>query len=455
MKLKSVLATVLAGAITIGPGVFSGAFAQDLDSSSLVQSLESGEVFAPGTRVTARIGKSEVVISTYRNSNANDSDCKIEAVLAAKAVFDMKPENIARVTVYFFEPTLANFKKASVSLGDVKAFAAGEVSKADLIASIPLKSGEMDDVGKRVANYLEASRKSTGRRRIQTKIKGQDVEVLVHIDGWVPDSELKLDAIRLAREAMKAAKGYKRVYVTFADPVAETPDRSIQFEQSELLALSNRMKEITDSIALERGNSKWLPSERSSDDPADIAALRALPGVLHGKRKQLLERIKHLASIGVGVKPFLQVFFELEDTAASGDEEKAAKSIERLDLSLADQEKRHESAKNFKPKGEPENKAAPVEKNAKSGNGKPVVIGDSTSMDTPDMRAKILANPVGQVNYWKMRYKKGSHGPHDFPNYARLLKTVIKTLKEKNRPEAKQFEDELNEIKKKHPDWQF
>ncbi|MEZ4534545.1 MAG: hypothetical protein R3D26_05970 [Cyanobacteriota/Melainabacteria group bacterium] len=93
---------------------------------------------------------------------------------------------------------------------------------------------------------------------------------------------------------------------------------------------------------------------------------------------------------------------------------------------------------------------------AKSGNtgGGDVTIGDS-SMDNPEMRAKILANPAGQVNYWKMRYRKGSHGPHDFPNYARLLKTVIKVLKENNRPEAKDFEAELDQIKQKHPDWKF
>ncbi|MEZ4534544.1 MAG: hypothetical protein R3D26_05965 [Cyanobacteriota/Melainabacteria group bacterium] len=287
----------------------------DVSSSQVVDALEGGSVFAPGTRVTARLKDAEVVVSTYRNSKANDDDCKIEAVLAAKAIFDLDPEKISRVTVYFFEPTLTTFKQTSVSLGDVKAFASGELTKEKLIASIPLKTGEMDNVGKRVASYLNASRKSAGRRQVQTKIKGQDVEILIHIDGWLNDTELKLEAMRFATEALKAARGYKRVYITFADPQGEVEDRSVKFEEAELIALKNQLKEITDSIQLENGSSKWLPSERNSDDPDDLRTIRALPGILHAERKKILERIKDLAAAGVGVKPFLGVFFELEDAA--------------------------------------------------------------------------------------------------------------------------------------------
>lgn len=424
------------------------------DSPSIVESLENSGVFAPGIRVTVKVSKDVAIISTYRNSKANDSDCKIEAVLAAKTIFDLNPDQFVRVTVYFFESTLSTYKQVSVSVSDVKAFGSGEISKEKLIASIQLKNGEMDNVGKRVSSYLEASKTSTGRRKIQTKIKGQDVEVLVAIDSWVSDSELKLESMRLAREALKAAQGYKRVYITFADPLGETPDRTIKYEETELLALSNRLKEVTDSISIESGQSQWLPSERSSDDPSELVRIRALPGIVHDDRKKLLERIKELAKLGVGVKPFLAIFFELEDTAARGDEDAARKMMDRLSASLADQESRQQNAKNFKPKGDGTKTTS--QSTSTDSKKTEVDVGDASGMETPSMKAKILANPKGSVDYWRMRYRKGSHGPHDFPNFARLLKTVVKVLNENNRSsEATAFQTELDSIKTEHPDWKF
>jgi hypothetical protein len=70
--------------------------------NQIVKAVDQAKILANGTGVRAAINGSEVYISTYRNTRANDNDCKIEALLIAKTTIDLAPTDIGRVTVYFY-----------------------------------------------------------------------------------------------------------------------------------------------------------------------------------------------------------------------------------------------------------------------------------------------------------------------------------------------------------------
>jgi hypothetical protein len=97
-----------------------------LTDAEVVNALEKAKILAPSIRLNARVSPDEVIIATYKNPKAEDKDCKIDAVLIAKAVMDLAPGEVPRVTVYFYSSsTLSKYKQVEVTAGDVKAFASG------------------------------------------------------------------------------------------------------------------------------------------------------------------------------------------------------------------------------------------------------------------------------------------------------------------------------------------
>src|SRR5262245_10647878 len=67
----------------------------------LQAAIDKGKILAPGSGVSISVGKNQAVVATYRNTKANEKDCKIDAVLLSKAIMQLAPE-ITSVTVYFY-----------------------------------------------------------------------------------------------------------------------------------------------------------------------------------------------------------------------------------------------------------------------------------------------------------------------------------------------------------------
>lgn len=426
-----------------------------VDTAAITAALEEGNVFASGIRVSVRLNGDEATISTYRNSQANDDDCRIEAVLAAKTVIDLAPDDIYRVLVYFYEPDLSSYKQVQVSRGDVKSFASGETSKEELLKSLRIKSGSMSDAGENVASYLNASRRmASAQKKIRTRIKGQDIEILCQMDGFVSDDDCKLEAVRIAQQALKAARGYRRVRIIFTDPRGGVKDRYVELPEDLLNQLAGNLEGLLASVPLSNDASRWLPSDRVDYRKLDIKRLRLLPGPLEDERNDTLARLRELASAGVGMEPFLDALFAIEDRVAEGKIDQAQELLTTLNKNIDGQEESSRIARDYKPSKDEKSGDA----SSKPGSKEKAMteVGDDGTMDNPEIRKKILANPKLAYNYWRTRYTRKDHGPEDFPNYLKLLKVFVSTLIQANRAsEASPYQSEVEAIRKKHPEWKI
>ncbi|MDZ4836506.1 MAG: hypothetical protein SGJ27_22245 [Candidatus Melainabacteria bacterium] len=419
-------------------------------TSDMVEALEKGNVFAAGISVSARVAGTEALISTYRNSKATSDDCKIEALLAAKTVFDLGPEGISRVKVYFFELTLDKYKEVSVSKGDVLSFQSGQIKQQDLLSSLTVQERSVADASENVANYLDASHRRPVRRDLLTRIRGQNIEILTNLENWVDDSECKFEAIKLANRALSVARGYKRVKITFVDPVNRREDRVIEFDADQLKTLAQNVDALVASVPLSVGKDQWMPSERFDPERGDPARLYAVAGFKQKERAELLDRIQKLSKKGVGVKPFLGPFLQMEDSAVKENQEVVDAALAKLNTSLDEQEARAAAAKEAKPsKVASPTKPAVTNNTPSSGGGN-----EPSSMDNPYIRKQILADPAGSFEYYVRRWRGKDKKPEDFPNYYSLMKVYVNALTEAKRPaEAKIYQLKVDEVKKLHPDW--
>ncbi len=430
--------------LAIQPPAFAGA-----NTSQLVDALESNNVFAAGISVSARTAGSEVLISTYRNSKATNEDCKIEALLAAKTVFDVGMDGISRVKIYFFEPTLDKYKEVSVSKGDVLSFQSGQIKQQDLLSSLTVQERNVVDASENIASYLDASHRRPVKRDLLTRIKGQNIEILTNLESWVDDNECKFEAIKLANRALNIARGYKRVKITFVDPGNRKEDRVIELDADQLKSLAQNVDALVAAVPLTQGKDQWMPSERFDPEKVDPEVLYAATGYKQKERSELLDRIKKLSKKGVGVKPFLQPFLKMEDSAAQGNQEEVDAALAKLTVNLDEQEARAAAAKELKP-----TKTTSTSKPATTTSNTQVKGNESSSMDNPYIRNQILQDPAGSFNYYVKRWRGKDKKPEDFPNYYSLLKVYVRTLTDAKRPaEAKIYQDKLDEAKKVHPDW--
>lgn len=131
---KRLLSIVGVAAIAIG-----GPALADPSSTAVRDAIVKSKALRAELGVSVRVAGSEVTVSTYRHPGASEDDCKIDAVLVAKAVIDSDPANFSRVKVVFVDRSdSSRSRQAIVTAGDVKAFGAGGTSRDQLLASISL-----------------------------------------------------------------------------------------------------------------------------------------------------------------------------------------------------------------------------------------------------------------------------------------------------------------------------
>jgi hypothetical protein len=130
-------ALALALLATISVPATTCAFAKTT-ASELQASLAKANIFGPEAKLSVAIDGSGIAISTYRSGHATEQDCKIDAVMAAKAAFSADPE-ISRVSVFFYDTSAAEeFYEIPVTLGDVTAYGNGSISKDQLLAALKM-----------------------------------------------------------------------------------------------------------------------------------------------------------------------------------------------------------------------------------------------------------------------------------------------------------------------------
>jgi hypothetical protein len=112
--------------------------AAPLDSAALVKIIQSAHILTPEYPINGGLDNNEALILTVRHPNATDQDCKIDAVLVAKAIMDVYPKQIIRVKLILSDARSENMHEIAVTAGDVRAYATGTINKDELLSSLEL-----------------------------------------------------------------------------------------------------------------------------------------------------------------------------------------------------------------------------------------------------------------------------------------------------------------------------
>lgn len=311
-------------------------------SQDLVSAIEKAKVLSAGTRISAALSNGEAYISTFKNAKATDEDCKIEAILVAKALMDLAPSDINRVNVYFYNAMRLNKRKeVSVSAGDVKAFGSGQLSQDQLLGSIAIKESEVSDQASKAAAYLQQREAARSSKTINSYVNGDTLEIVTELEPDMNDLDIKLEGTRVAQKIVeKTGTSAKRIKVSFADPVAKGSIKEMTFDLAQLTALDKSLQSALYSLQVAAVTTK-----------IDLQTVEAVDGAVKVERADVLKRLKELDKKGVGIEPFKKQFFDIEKMVSQGNDEQAAEAIKKLAQSVADQEARTKDAKNAKPSG--------------------------------------------------------------------------------------------------------
>jgi hypothetical protein len=431
------------------------AFSSGIDTPALAVSADQivdtiGKEHIVSTPVNAKIDNGNVTISTFLNNLASEKEFKICAALMARKVMELAPDEISRVAVYFYNTTLSKYKVISVSAGDVKAFGSGDVNQEQLLSSLVLQDGHVSDPNNKMAAYLLSS-KERADRPIHTKIKGPVLEVSAEIEPWVASRDLKMEAVRLAaRAAEVASPSISKIQINFVDSADPKKIRQVTTDLATLSNIHNGIETLlrplqiaeirTDAASQTRGDRSF------GTENIVVQSMSVVPGFASDERQKLLERMKALDKLGVGMGPFLDAFLAVEEDAKNGEDNKVTEGVARLNGVLDEQERTHKMAQEFVPEPSKKDAGGPKPPAPSASAFDP----DSSSAYPPEMERNVLADPQNWMAYYRKRFHRKGHGPEDFPNYVKLLDFFGKTLRSAQRiPEAEVYEKEAADIREK------
>lgn len=119
--------------------------ARELTSAELVESLRAAKVIDPTYSLSAtRIGDLEL-ITTERNPKLDDKATKVQAVLIAKAAFDLLPTGVQRNKLIFHDMHSGMFSEVIVNRTEITSYGKGEIDEKTLLASLELEKKSGDD----------------------------------------------------------------------------------------------------------------------------------------------------------------------------------------------------------------------------------------------------------------------------------------------------------------------
>lgn len=408
------------------------AFAALPPAADIVQSINKAEFLAPGTSVNVKTVKDQVLVSTYRHSN-DENDCKIDAVLISKAVFDLAPNELGRVTCYFFGKDISSCQEVSVSAGDIKAFASGSLDEKQLLASLSVKNIQTESSSDKVARQLE----SNWIARPQDFKISQDKTLLsisTALDPWVSDEDAKLEALRIAINSHRADPAVQQIKVNFLDPALNAETRELVFQTG---SLEETWKSIQSSLAgLTVGRKPPV---------IDVQSLRTVKGPLQTERDNVLNQLKDMDRKGIGVAPFVKVFVGMEKTVNRNTDTKALwDMLKRLCASIEDQLKAYNAAKEAKSKAaapkDPEPQA-PVSEPKSSG-------GRWAAGSSPIIPGEVLADPDQVVSRMESEMSRGFAKADDNPRFVLVLEQIASILYKNNRAaQAARYQQRAAEIR--------
>lgn len=429
-------AAILAGSTTLCYPAYAAT------PANLAKDIQDARVLAPGTRVRVRIDKDKALVSTFRNQKANDKDCKIEAVLIGKTIFDKQENGVNSITVYFYDATNpSKYKSITVSKGDVAAFGTGQVSKSELLSSIQIREGGLSDPATAIENQLILTAASK-RQDVQISFGKEEVDVTTAMPSNAPVREYKYEALRIAEIAMGKLgldSTVKRVNVNFFNPGTKGVYKQVTVSTQQIETLNNQVLNALNSMTIAQRQAKISAKD-----------LEPVSGILQKDRETLIASIQELEEMGVGVAPFVKAFQGIEKQVAGGDEATLKRSITSLQKNIEEQKERYKDAKARKPTGgnneeESEDTApsGPTKKTKSKGKINRWAFGFF-----PMPESNILRNPDKFLKECVAKFEAKKHQKaENTPEYAWALLWVAEVLKTNDRaPEASKYESRAQQV---------
>ncbi len=302
-------------------------------SEDIVSAIKKEHILAPGARLNAQVKGDVATVSTFRHVKANDKDLKIDAVLMSRAIMNLD-SSINRVIFYFFNNVdLTKYRQISVSTGDVKAFASGQVSKDDLLTSLPLEFKQTEDPNAKVENAMQAGETVGVGHRLDSAIVGNEIDVSTDLNASASLRDMKFAALQLAERALSVAPAnIKTVKIAFADPSHPGAIKNVVLDSNTIKSLNESVQAVFAKVTITAG--------------AAATTSTVVPGFLKDERQALLERINELAKNGVGIGVIKGIFDGIEKSVAAGTSEAdVTKLVGNLSSNLTALEKANKAAK--------------------------------------------------------------------------------------------------------------
>lgn len=280
-----------------------------LSDAGAVALIEKSKIVGADAHVQARVGPGEVALSLYRNPKANDKDCKIDAILMAKALMDAEPKTITKVKVRFYDPAnRTSYREVNVGTGVVKAFGQGRVSTDELLSSVVIDRGEQD-----ISRYRERSYKEISQ--------SPDV-----IDGIYRSERLNLlSRIQMLRQRGVGVQPFTTEFLRIEDKVRQGDQaaviKGLESLSEKLAATEDRYNQAQAAAQARAGYGSASSSQASMEERLrqELGDLAPAMGAKLQRRYRIARRILDLQSEGRIVDQYRRLYREIEELAARGD----------------------------------------------------------------------------------------------------------------------------------------
>jgi hypothetical protein len=146
-------------------------------TSDLVNALRKTKLIDPSYKLGATANGDQIVITTERKPKSTDNECKIEAVLIGKAMFETVPSDFQRTKVLLFDYVNDKCSEVTVKRAEVKLFGSGGLTEKELLSSLELNITDASDQsapGAVAPGPMQAGRISLLARIQRLKSRGTD-----------------------------------------------------------------------------------------------------------------------------------------------------------------------------------------------------------------------------------------------------------------------------------------
>lgn len=336
------LALTLGLVLTVNLPVIAGYTATDIENS-----IKDAKILAKGFEPNVYIQGSQVAITLRRHPDAKEEDCKIDAVLMAKAAMDAAGPNIERFDVTFYEPdSTSRYTQVSVNTKDLKDLSAGKLSKEQLLAKCQVHR----HLSENTVNALKG------------KSYGQILNS-VNPGPYEHDRVILQSRIRKLEEKHVEVRPCWDLFLRIEDRVANK--MSEQDIANLINELSQRLDEEEDILAGKKpggraahkggkpggqypGQNSGQYGQYSGQNPAQmpaqqgygnqpnmvLGALAPVQGPLYGRRVRIGARIKQLQAEGQDVSPYMNLYQSVDKMASMGYSKELELRIKILEAKL-------------------------------------------------------------------------------------------------------------------------